>query len=54
MLRRNFINSIAVGSSIAIMPNEKILNYNSENKFNLIETIKILRTGSEMGENKQS
>ncbi|MEC8367403.1 MAG: TIM barrel protein [Bacteroidota bacterium] len=35
MLRRNFINSIAVGSSIAIMPNEKILNYNSENKFNL-------------------
>ena len=35
MLRRNFINSIAVGSSIAMMPNEKILNYNSENKFNL-------------------
>ena len=35
MLRRNFINSIAAGSSIAIMPNEKILNYNSENKFNL-------------------
>ncbi|MEC7876667.1 MAG: TIM barrel protein [Bacteroidota bacterium] len=35
MLRRNFINSIAVGSSIAIMPNEKILNYNSKNKFNL-------------------
>jgi len=35
MLRRNFINSIAVGSSIAIMPNVKILNYNSENKFNL-------------------
>ncbi len=35
MLRRNFINSIAVGSSISIMPNEKILNYNSENKFNL-------------------
>jgi hydroxypyruvate isomerase len=35
MLRRNFINSIAVGSSIAVLPNEKILNNNSEKKFNL-------------------
>ena len=35
MLRRNFINSIAVGSSISLLPNEKILNNNSEKKFNL-------------------
>lgn len=35
MLRRNFINSIAVGSSIAALPNEKFLQSNPKNNFNL-------------------
>ena len=35
MLRRNFINSIAVGSSIAALPNEKFFQSNPKNNFNL-------------------
>jgi len=35
MLRRNFINSIAVGSSIAALTNEKFLQSNPKNNFNL-------------------
>jgi len=35
MLRRNFINSIAVGSSIVALPNEKFLQCNPKNNFNL-------------------
>ncbi len=35
MLRRNFINSIAVGSLIAALPNEKFLQSNPKNNFNL-------------------
>ncbi len=35
MLRRNFINSIALGSLIAALPNEKFLQSNPKNNFNL-------------------
>ena len=35
MLRRNFINSIAVGSSIAALPNENFFKSNPKNNFNL-------------------